>query len=125
MVTVAGTVEQDCERCINAYSVVTTGSGIVPGPLGITLGRLGGGIGLSSTGLLVRVWGHVTDKASGPPQYFVVSHAGSETRVYGSSNVDVGDFVIVTGISSCAAGLPPVVLIRGVSDVQVLSRAAR
>lgn len=123
LVTVAGTVEQDCERYINAYSVVPVGSGTVPNPLGLTIAKLGGMPGLSTTGLLVRVWGCVTDKVTGPPQYFVVSHAGSETRVYGSTSAEIGDYVIVTGISSCAAG--PIVLIRDASDVQVLSRTTQ
>lgn len=125
LVTVAGTVEQDCERYINAYSVTPAGSGTVPDPLAVNLADLGSGFGPSNTGLLVRVWGYVTSKVAGPPQYFVVSHAGAETRVYGSSSADVGDFVTVTGISSCAAGPVPCVLIRGASDVQVLSHAAQ
>ncbi len=123
LVTVAGTVEQGSERCINAYSVVPAGSGIVPGPLGLTLGKLGGGVGLSNTGLLVRVGGRVTDKVAGATPYLVVSHAGSETRVYGSSDANVGDFVTVTGISSCEAGPTPIVLIREAEDVMVLSAA--
>jgi len=73
----------------------------------------------------VRVWGRVTEKATSPQPYLVIDCAGAQARVEGSSTAAIGDYVIVTGVSSSSATLPaiPTILIRHSSDVRVISAA--
>jgi lysophospholipase L1-like esterase len=124
LVTVTGRIRtSQGERFLDQVVVVVQGSSEAPKPLAI-LGRfLGGtaknintpgvkdGIGLNNIGLLVRVWGRVTQLGN---EYFYIDDGsslldGSDTsgvpnlgiRVMSApGSLVVGDFVIVTGIST-------------------------
>jgi hypothetical protein len=130
------------ERCIDATDVQTRPSGepAEVSPLGMNNRAVGGGpwqydpisgkgqrgvdgsFGLNNIGLLVRVWGEVTDRdTNAEPQWFILNDgANCEVKVVvpdGSTAPDIGEHTAITGISSCekaGALLVPVVL--GVAD---------
>ena len=105
------------ERLIAADTVSCSGSGSV-GPLAMTNRNLGGedsrynplsgagqqgvngGFGLNNIGLLVRVYGQLISEE---PTYFTIDDgSGVEVRITPPYDVaDPGDFLFVTGISSC------------------------
>ncbi len=146
IVDVMGTLATNAagERYIQASSVTSDGSGSVT-PLGLPNAALGGGDwlfnsatgagqrgvsgakGLNNIGLLVTIWGKVT--ATGRGWFYVddgsgVSDGSGSVGVYvddeGQTVPGAGDYVCVTGISSCDLYLGNVVntlLATGVSSL--------
>ena len=126
MVAVSGVTGAGCEPLLNAFLVEKTATAPVPLPPGVRAASLGGeGVGasrgLSNLGLLVRVWGRVIAREAGPPQSLLVSDGSATVRVYTDSTATVRDYITATGIASCeagASGREPVLLTRGLPDVQ-------
>ena len=126
VVNVSGTVSSvDGERAItNAVLESVSTGGNPPGPLGLPTDRLGGtgsgisgSIGLYNIGLLVRTSGVVTQIGPGYLYINDGSNLKDGTITGAEENVGVrvicdpagysaGDFLIVTGISSCFEAAP-------------------
>jgi len=130
------------ERCVAALYAVQNGYGEI-GPLGMDVSRLGGisrnydpstgagqapvggAAGLSNVGLLVRVWGTLTRTGN---RWALSGSAGDAVVMEVPSGVtmpDEGEFVVVTGISSCEKGLGtnrlcPLLRLRGPVDIQAV-----
>lgn len=123
------------EPLIVGSAVLGVTDGDELGPLGMP-GKSVGGTGLTSLGLLVRIWGMVTHVAAGGG-YFCLDDGSGKSDGLGHSGVpvvlsdlvesvpsgsipSVGSFRSVTGIVGLAdlgGGAVPVVRIRGVSDL--------
>ncbi len=115
IVYVSGTMRtnDDGERYILAGEVGTTNCpGTAPSPLGMRCNDVGGGalgLGTNNVGLLIKVWGKVT--ATGEGCFYVSDGSNlndglSGLKVLGAVPVPegtdpVGQYVAVTGISSC------------------------
>ncbi len=136
------------ERRMNATSVTVRGNATVPGAFGMPLSSLGGGpvgastpgitggSGLNNVGLLVRGSGKVTQIGSG---YLYIDDGsnlkdGTATGQYENIGVRVicdptgytiGDYVAVTGISSCfqtpTQQIARRIITRRADDVQAVS----
>lgn len=136
----------NCERYVEADDVTTTLATAFLKPLGLTNKSLGGGdwlydsitgagqrgidgaVGLNNIGLLVTVWGKVT--ARGRDWFYVddgsrVQDGTGTVGVYceapqGVAIPQIGNFVRVTGISSCelyAGRLVNVLMARHAADI--------
>lgn len=108
------------ERYIDASTASAAGAGSVK-PLGMTNRSLDGS-GINNIGLLVTVWGNVTQDHG---TWFTVSDgSGAEVKCVAPSGVSVGStpaFVGVTGISSCEkvnGEVHRLILVRTQSDIQ-------
>lgn len=115
MMQISGTIATDNgERHINATSVSSIFGWVVPAPFGISAAALGGvsrfpavpalagGIGAYDVGLLVRVWGRVTEVSG--DDFFISSGAAQNVWVHapGITKPAAGAYVGVTGICSTA-----------------------
>ena len=137
--------DSDGERCIMATGVYPDSTGSVA-PLGLSNRNLGGGpmldpntgagqqgvaggAGLNNIGLLVSTWGKVQHADSG---FFYVDDGSAlkdgsgyiGVKVYSSATVSEGQYVKVTGISSCeisSSGLIRVVRTSASADVFVMN----
>ncbi len=132
------------ELAVVADSVTAAGTAVAPGPVSMLSLRLGGaahgaqagvqnGTGLNNIGLLVRTWGRVTQTGEG---YLYVDDlcgladstlTGSAPNtgvrvVCDSSGYAAGEYLLVTGISSCfrndSGQLQRRILARTAADVQ-------
>ncbi len=122
---VTGTIQtnSDGERFISAAAAAQNGTGSVR-PLGITNRGLEEG-GLSTVGLLVTLWGRVTEiEQAASPTWFSIndgSAADIKCLVPDGVNIDPDwDFVTVTGASSCemvSGGRLPLVRVRNQDDI--------
>jgi|GEM_PF-201590 len=145
-VTVQGFVTYEAgEKLINASSTSFGSNGTIPRSLAMTNATVGGlsitdAIGLTNTGLLVTIWGRVTDRGTdgaGYDFFYVDDGSGVWDGTYRGDGQrrlgvrvtisyvypDVGSFVRVTGVSSVQTidGAPRKRLLpRGASDVRVL-----
>lgn len=127
----------DGERQINTLDVIAMGTASdLPRPVGIRGDLLGGGalndytpgitgaVGLNNIGLLARTWGKVTSVASG---YFIIECKTAVTIKVKSGSLSapsVGNYVAITGISSCeivGGAISRVILPRDQADIQVLN----
>jgi hypothetical protein len=118
-VTVTGTVATlNGERTITNPSVIVTGSAAVPRPLAVNNRAVGGsalnphtpgiteGLGLNNIGLLVRVFGRVTE--AGTDWFYIddgtgrlhAGHVGIKVAAPTLGKPAVGQYAVVTGISS-------------------------
>jgi hypothetical protein len=119
-VTLSGVIEtaDTGERVFVASKVDSIASGEPVGPLGMA------GKSLTGNGLLIRVWGRVTEKTS---SYLTIDDGSGQARralIDGlatpiTSLPDVGAYISVTGPSGLAAGGVPVVRPTGVQDIRV------
>jgi len=139
-VTVQGFVTYEGgEKIINAVATSFGGTGTIPKPLAMPNESVGGasipgGIGLTNTGLLVTIWGCVTDRGtdeSGLDYFYVDDGSGVWDGTYlpdGSRRLgvrvtisyvypEIGSYVRVTGVSS-------VQMINGTPRRRVLPRSA-
>ena len=133
---VVGTVQtnSDGERYIDATSVTLSGTGSV-GPLGMTNLSIGGGpfglqqgitgcFGLSNIGLLVRTCGRVT--STGADEFTIDDGSGVDVKCIVPTGVtlpDLGQYVGVTGISSCEQAGPDLrrlIRVRDSGDINML-----
>lgn len=112
------------ERVITASQVWLLGSRPVPAPIGVNNKTLGGGdwrydantgagqkgmsetFGLNNIGLLIRTWGHVTQRSSTPSPGWFILDDGSEVSVKVILNTDMtlpalNSRLGVTGLASC------------------------
>ncbi len=131
------------ERMIAATSVQTESTGTPPKPLGVTNRQLGGGgykyvagppetgqkgiagaVGTNNIGLLVTVWGRVTELGPGEiARWFMLDDGSGPVRVELKTGITpprLSDQMAVTGISSCYqsdGSLLPRVLARQQSDL--------
>lgn len=129
LVMVGGTVGQECAPYLNAPAVSKLGSAMAPRALGVSGRALGGegvsnSYGLTTSGVLVRIWGRVLSRQEGPPRSLIISDGSVDVRVFTQSEASVGDYVAATGVSSCQPGQngpEPVLLTTDSSDVQVLA----
>lgn len=144
-VNISGTLStlQSGERAIIDPVISPAGIGSLS-PLGITGSRLGGGdwqfnpltgagqigvsgsCGLNNIGLLVTIWGRVSSESAISPGYFYVDDGAGGVQVDGSGLdiPDAGDYISVTGISSCAVAdekTVSVLLPRSQDDIIVRS----
>ena len=143
------------ERYIKATSVGTNGGGKIPpigmptralgggdwfydDATGAGQKGVAGGAGLNNIGLLVTICGNVTQAELGGAYVYVDDGAGLRdgTDTDGEGNVGVkidfagfpyggGEFVVVTGISSCfkdAAGLHPAIKVESSDDIQKIDK---
>ncbi len=139
--TIAGPIEtnSDFERCIEASSTTHSGTGSCA-PIGVPLRSLGGvsyqydqstgagqigvksGVGLNNIGLLVRVWGRVTE-IDPEGAWFIIDDGSVPAKclVPDGVTIDPGwDYVAVTGVSSCevsSGDVNRVVRVRQSSDI--------
>ena len=144
-VTVEGFVTTEGgERIINAYQTIVGVNGDTPGSLGmpnrsVTGQSMADSLGLANTGLLVTVWGVVTDRGideNGLNFFYVDDGSGIWDGSYGTDghkrtglraiinyvNPGIGSFVRVTGVSSVQyidGCLQRRILPRGALDVRV------
>ncbi len=126
LVVVSGTTELGLEPFIRASEVRSVGTGYVPGGIGVTPSRLGSTSigqlsGLTNVGLLVRTWGRVVALPTLEQPYLVITDGAKEVRVYCTTDAQVGDTVIVTGVCSGAdsiSGAVAAMLTRYTTDVQ-------
>lgn len=97
------------ERVLSDVTILTKAAGTAVKALGVSGAAIGGfatfqpalGTGVNNIGLLVRSWGKVSSVGTG---YFVISDGSADVKVFSDATVAVGDFVKVTGISSCDNG---------------------
>ncbi len=132
-VTVYGHVGiADGERAVLRPTVTPAGSGTVPGPLALPNGSVGGAsvgevpgvsgrVGLNNVGLLVRVYGKVTNLGA---DHFLLADGSSQPLKIlcpGLSKPTVGKYALVTGISTLSfdgSATVPVVRVRKQSDLK-------
>lgn len=121
--TIAGAIatNPDLERCIDSSLIAWSGTASCA-PIGVPLKYLGGGsyqydpntgagqigvaggAGLNNIGLLVKVWGRVTEIDPGGAWFVIDDGSGSATKCVMPDGVTADpewDYVSVTGISSC------------------------
>ena len=139
VVDVTGSVGiSDGERQINASNVATLGYAPVPpraiGIRGDALGGAGlirytpgitGAYGTHNIGLLATTWGAVV--STGYKHFYIQSGPATTIRVISGTliNPEVGDFVVVTGISSCevlAGATGRAIRPRYQDDIQILEQ---
>lgn len=139
---IATTATVGCERVLIPHSLELSATAPAePTPVGMTNRSLGGGgwavngdgdtngqvgveggIGLSTIGMLVRVWGKVTEVAEDNHSYWIDDGTGLRSSDEGGAHrgvkvslgagdewlpvgsLNVGDFVAVNGVSSCWTG---------------------
>jgi hypothetical protein len=112
------------EYYIDATSVQPAGSGSVKA-LGLTNKSLPGGVGLDSTGLLVRTWGKVVeiDPAATPTWLTIDDDSSNPVKCLVSSGVVINPswtYVAVTGIASRVkndSALNPILYVSKQSDI--------
>lgn len=136
VVSVAGAMKTDAttgERYIEAVSLVDEGSTGSVTPVALNNKTLGGGpmglqqgisdaTGTNNIGLLVRIYGKALMSSTG--DFYLDDGSGVGLRVVkpaGSSIPQDGDFVVVTGISSCESmGGSLSRLLKAVGEAQVV-----
>ena len=137
IVDVTGVVGiSDGERQINAGNVAVLGiAADPPSPIGIRGDQLGGAalnwytpgitgaFGVNNIGLLATTWGRVT--SVGSKYFYIESRPAVTIKVVSGSltKPEVGDFVVITGISSCevlSGATGRAILPRAQSDIEVL-----
>lgn len=124
-VAVIGTLaEENGEVFIDSARVYVVASGDPPKPLAVT-GRDVCRSGLTTTGLLITVWGRVT--ATGEDHFFVddgsLDDLGIKVKCSVSALPELGQFVLATGVSTLEAqpdgkGIPAI-RARRESDIRI------
>lgn len=130
MVKVTGTLDFGLEPFIRAAEAVPSGTGPIPGALGVTPSGLGSGsiagvCGPANVGLLVRTWGTVLSGPAAGQPYMTITDGGRSVRVYCSADVQAGDTVAAAGVCSAETVGPEtaaVILTRQSSDVIRINR---
>lgn len=127
LVRVAGRIATGgSERVVSEAEVSRVGVGVVPRPVALNIGAIGGSApdaytpsigsgGAYNIGLLVRVAGRVSRLGSG---WFELSDGAGTAKVISPATIQENAFVAVTGIASVEAG-ERIILTRGTSDIVV------
>ena len=130
-ITFAGTLDTDDsgERVIRVSSILSKTSGDVIRPLGMT-GKAISGVGLQPSGLLVRIWGWVTDIANDGKSFYIndgSSKQGPGVKVVMDGTIipfkqgpGADNFVGITGIAGpvdSSTGAIKYIRVRSDSDM--------
>ncbi|MCL5104308.1 MAG: hypothetical protein M1133_09365 [Armatimonadetes bacterium] len=132
VITFTGVVHTDAttgEKWVELTSIDSQIGGTPLDPLGVVNKSVSSSTGLGMTGLLVRVWGKVIDRATdGSYVYIDDGSGGNGIKVVAGAGASlsptdpvvlpgIGSYVGVTGLASQAGAAVPVVLPRAGADV--------
>ena len=127
---VGATAREGEETRVIASSVTATAGTTTIRPLGMSSRSVRPGTGISTVGLLARVWGRVAE-APGPSSGYITINDGNGAGLRVNLGFDlssyrypvVGDYVMVTGIHTAEAG--NAILVGGAGDISRSSLEGR